>query len=812
MDDLPARFDVRLVPAAAGVWVGTLAGLSGALWPALLVFGLGSAALIIGVRIAAPAVAVAAVAALLAGWAVATLLASAARSDPLVAAAADGSWAVVDASVAGIPRPVAAGFPVADDVDGSGGAGGTGSAGGTGGAGGGAGGGAASTAAGNWAVPIRVATVQVAGRQWTPVAEVSMLGQGPGWGQLVPGARVSVAGLLRPDPFPALPAVSIRVRGEPVLTHPPPWWQDRAAGIRRHLVQAAAGLDPDARGLLPGLVVGDTSGLPTALTTDARSTGLTHLLAVSGSHFAILGGSVVLLFRRFGPRIGAVAGVVALLVLVVVVGPQPSVLRAAVMGSITLAAMLIGRARSALPALCTAVIGLLFAAPELGASAGFALSVQATAGLVLFAPSWSAALTRRGWPRGWADLLVIPAAAAVVTVPVITALSGAVSLAGLPANVLVAPVVAPALILGALTAIAAPWWPAGGRALARADEPLLAWIAGVAHRMARWSMATVPWPASTAGALTLAGLLAVLLLALRSRRIRALLLASAVGALLVLVPARALATGWPLAGWVVTACEIGQGDGMVIATGEPGSGVVVDAGPDPALISGCLDRLGVSTVPLVIVTHLHADHAGGLAGVLAGRSVGAVGVGPDRTTPAWTALTGTAAGAGVPVVDLSAGTRWSSGDLTLEVLGPGGAFTGTNSDENNDSVVVRGTVHGVRILMTGDIEPPAQQQLLDTGVDLRADVLEQPHHGTAKFLPAFMSAVAPRVDLIGVGRGNSYGMPTPTALGEIERVGAVVLRTDLDGDASVALVDGRLVTAVRGPVLPAVRGGPGGGG
>lgn len=809
-DDPPARFDLRLVPAAAAAWAGSLAGLSASTWPTLVVFGLGSVVLGVGVRTARPAVAVGAVTALLAGWAVAALTASAARADPLVAAAVDGSWAVLDASVAGIPRPVAAGFPVADDQDRGGSPAGAGGPAGADGAAG-SGVGAGPPAAGNWAVPVRVRLVQVAGRQWTPVVGFTLLGQGPGWGRLVPGAGVSAAGLLRPDPFPVLTAVSIRVRGGPVSTHPPSWWQNGAADVRRHLVEAAAGLGPDARGLLPGLVVGDTSGLPNALTTDARSTGLTHLLAVSGSHFAILGGAVVLLFRRFGPRTGAAAGAVALLVLVVVVGPQPSVLRAAVMGSITLAAMLLGRTRSALPALCAAVIGLLCWAPELAASAGFALSVQATAGLVLLAPSWSAALARRGWPPGWAGLLVIPAAAAVVTVPVIAALSGAVSLAGLPANVLVAPVVAPALILGALSAITAPWWPAGGRALARADEPLLDWIAGVAHRMARWSMATVPWPASTVGALALAALLTVLLLALRSRRLRALLLATVAGAMLVLIPAHAVAPGWPVAGWLVTACEIGQGDGMVIATGEPGSGVVVDAGPDPALISGCLDRLGITTVPLVVVTHLHADHAGGLAGVLAGRRVGAVGVGPDRTTSAWTALSGTAAAGGVPVVDLAAGTRWTSGELTLEVLGPAGAFAGTDSDENNDSVVVRGTVHGVRILMTGDIEPPAQQQLLDAGVDLRADVLEQPHHGSGKILPAFMSAVAPRVDLIGVGRGNSYGMPTPTALAEIDRVGAIVLRTDLDGDASVALVDGRLVAAVRGPVLPAVRGGPGGG-
>jgi competence protein ComEC len=109
---------------------------------------------------------------------------------------------------------------------------------------------------------------------------------------------------------------------------------------------------------------------------------------------------------------------------------------------------------------------------------------------------------------------------------------------------------------------------------------------------------------------------------------------------------------------------------------------------------------------------------------------------------------------------------------------------------------------GVRILMTGDIEEPAQQALLDSHADLRADVLKEPHHGSAKILPEFLAAVDPSVSVIGVGADNDYGQPSPTALWDLAALGVhAVLRTDLDGDAQVGLGPTGLVTAIRGPTL-----------
>ncbi len=228
---------------------------------------------------------------------------------------------------------------------------------------------------------------------------------------------------------------------------------------------------------------------------------MTHLLAVSGSHFAILCGMVVVVLRRFGPRTAAVGGTLTLVGLVILVGPAPSVLRAAVMGAIAMLALLTGRTRSCVPALAAAVIALLLIDPEFAVSVGFALSVLATGGLILIAPAWSESLQRRGVPQGWADLLVVPVAAQIVTMPVIVLISGSVSVVGVLANLLVAPVVAPALVLGVLCALTGPWWPGAAAVSAQLVAPLLSWIAGVAHTLARWPNATVPWPATPVGAL-----------------------------------------------------------------------------------------------------------------------------------------------------------------------------------------------------------------------------------------------------------------------------------------------------------------------
>ena len=654
-----------------------------------------------------------------------------------------------------------------------------------------------------WRVDVVVHRAQAAGMTWASTARLTIYGQGRKWSDLVPGEVIGAEGKAGEQQFGSTPQIVLRARDPPRLLADGPWWSGLAHTLREELSANASRLSGDAAGLLPGLVVGDTSGISEQLDADGKATSIAHLLAVSGSHFAILCGIVVIALRRFGPRAAAAGGGLTLVGLVVLVGPEPSVLRAALMGGIAMVALLAGRTRSVVPALATAVIALVLLDPGLALSVGFTLSVLATVGLVLIAPSWSEALQRRGFPPGWADMLAIPAAAQVVTMPVIVLISGSVSVVGVLANILVAPVVAPALVLGMLCAMTGPWWSAAAGLLARCVEPLLLWIAGVAHRLARWPTATVPWPATLAGALLLTGLSIAAAVLLRHRRFRELLAAAAVGITLIVVPARVISPGWPMTGWLMTACEVGQGDAMVLSTGEPGTAVVVDTGPDPAVVDGCLDRLGVGTIPLLLLTHLHADHIDGLSGVLSGRSVGVIAVGPGREPgPAWTDVTAAAAADAVPLIELHPGMRWTSGDLRLTALAPRKEFTGTDSDPNNDSLVVMAEHGGRRVLLTGDIELEAQQALLNAGDDLRADVFKVPHHGSSKLLDRLVEAVSPSVAVIGVGVDNDYGHPSPTALDLLARHGvSTVLRTDQQGDVAVGVEGDEITVAARGPTI-----------
>ncbi|MGH3932299.1 MAG: ComEC/Rec2 family competence protein, partial [Pseudonocardiaceae bacterium] len=296
----------------------------------------------------------------------------------------------------------------------------------------------------------------LAGHHWRGGGRVVLLAPTQGWIGLLPGQRVRATGLLAVPDRSDLTVVVLRVRGEPeVLTAPTPI--QRGAEQLRSGLRRAAGevLGPEAAGLLPALVVGDTSAMVPSVVEEFRAAGLTHLTAVSGANVAILCGAVLGLARLAGagPRTAAVLAGLALVGFVVLCRPSPSVLRAAVMGAVALLALVLGRRRSAVPALCVAVSALLMVDPALGSDPGFALSVLATGGLVLLAPSWAAALRRNRVPPGIAEALAVPAAAHVVTAPVVAALSGQVSLVAVLTNLLAAPAVAPATVLGALAVL-----------------------------------------------------------------------------------------------------------------------------------------------------------------------------------------------------------------------------------------------------------------------------------------------------------------------------------------------------------------------
>jgi competence protein ComEC len=524
------------------------------------------------------------------------------------------------------------------------------------------------------------------------------------------------------------------------------------------------------------------------LEEDFRSAGLAHLTAVSGANVAIVLAAVLWPLRRraVDRRVQVVVALLGLTAFVVLARPSASVVRAAAMGAVSLWALATGRPRAAVPALAAATAVLLVMEPDLARDAGFALSVAATASIVLLAPGWSRRLRARGWPAPVADALAVSAAAGLATAPLVAGISGTVSLVSIPANLLAAPAVPVATVLGLAAAVAAPVYPPLADALVWLAGWPVRWLVVVAERAAALPDAAVGWPAGAAGAVALGVLLLLAAVLLwRSPRRRAIALAALVAVVLVGWPLRQATRGWPVDGTVLVACDVGQGDALVIPT-APGAGVLVDAGPEVGPVDRCLDRLRIDTLPLVLLSHLDADHVGGLAGALTGRRVGVVATGPlapdDTRSAALDALLRRTSGTRSL---LSAGDRVQVGQARLEVLAPRPEQAVAGTAPNDLSVVVRVTVHGLRILLTGDLGAEAESRLVRAGIDLTADVLKVPHHGSADADPRFLAATRARVALVSVGADNTYGHPTPRLLHWLARDGMRVHRTDRQGDLAI---------------------------
>ncbi len=647
-------------------------------------------------------------------------------------------------------------------------------------------------------VVLRLDVEQVDGRGVrTAVASPVLVFADRAWLDLPWQARVQATGRLAPPQDGADDVVAVLVpRGPPTLLADPGWVARAADVVRKRFAEATDGLPADARGLLPGLVIGDTSRTPHDLDEAMLVTGMTHLSAVSGSNVAIvlaaaLGLAGLLgLRRRWRPLLAAVL----LLAFVVLVRPEPSVVRAAAMGAVGLLGLSTSRRRAGLPALSVAVLVLLVWDPWLARSAGFALSTLATLGLLLFAGPWGAAVGRL-LPmriRGWGPALAVPVAAQLMCAPVIVLLQSSVSVVGVVANLFAAPFVAPATVLGVATAlISVVSTTVAGWVGWLAALPTLA-IARVARTAAGVPLATVPWPGTGVGAalLALVGVGLVVAgpwLGHQARRRPLLPVGVVMFAVGAAVPTHVLT--WPLPGWGFVACDVGQGDGLVLATG-PGRAVVVDVGPDPALMDDCLSRLRIQVVDAVVLTHFHADHVDGLPGVLHGRSVRQILASPVRD-PAyqWQEVSDWAASAGVPFGELYAGDDLAWPGLSAHVWWPARVLH-DGSVPNNASVVLTVQAAGLRLLLLGDVEREAAHLVLQAlQHDARAppvlDVVKVAHHGSANRDDGLLAYARAPVAVVSVGADNDYGHPAPSTLSTLAQDGFRVYRTDLSGDVAV---------------------------
>lgn len=562
------------------------------------------------------------------------------------------------------------------------------------------------------------------------------------------------------------------------------------AWLRERTVVASSELPQPAAGLVPGLAVGDTRAVTPDLDAAMKASSLTHLTAVSGANCALVVGAGFAVAAALGLRrtVRVAVGAVLLTGFVLLVTPEPSVVRAAVMAAVGMIALLLGRTGAGLGVLCLSVAVLLMLDPWLAFEIGFALSVAATAALLTLARPLARGLSR--WmPSPLALALAVPLSAQLVCGPIIVLIAPQLATYGVVANLVAAPAAPPATILGVLACLT-PGIPMLQTVLLWLAWVPAAWIAGTAEVAAGLPASILPWWEGVPGVIAMAvlGVVVAVAIAVRrrgrwsgvaivtSRGAVVLLAGCAIGGMAV---ATVVAPVTVPGRWAVAACDVGQGDAVVVRSA--GRIMVVDTGPEPDAVTACLRRLGVDRIDLLVLTHFDLDHVGGSA-ALAGRVDtvlhGPVPVGDERVLFRLGAAR---------TIEASAGMTGVLGDASWRVLWPrpsAGFLPG------NDSSVVIDIGGGAvpHTVLLGDLGAEAQQALRASGA-LRGpyEVVKVAHHGSADQDPTLYLEVAASVGLVSVGEGNDYGHPRAEALAMLAAAGTAVARTDENG---MVLVDG----------------------
>jgi competence protein ComEC len=580
-----------------------------------------------------------------------------------------------------------------------------------------------------------------------------------------------------------------------------------------------AGMPSREAQLARGFVLGEDEGIDAATVEDFRRAGLSHLLAVSGQNVALLALLAMPLLAALGLplRIRLVWILAAIVVYVPLAGAGPSIVRAGVMGAITVLATLAGRRSSRLYALAVAAVVTLAIDPHIATDVGWQLSFAAVLGILALAQPLRRAIAARIGKRGWRGALAegaaVTTAATLATAPLIAFHFESISTMTLVANLLALPAVAPAMWLGMLAALAGqiPGFPVAF--LNTLAAPLLAYIAQVAAWCGRPSWAylrlslgagglSASYVGLAGGAVGVPALLRRRRLALLRRGVAAarpgcnandtkwvsfalrprlwwLLIGMSAVALSLAAIALGSAggggdTAGPVAGLRVSVLDVGQGDAILLQPAHAPA-VLVDGGPPGDDLVAKLHSAGVERLGVAVVTHEQSDHAGGIE-----EALGRMPIARLAYARLSRHLRGEAVADGAEPNRLAEGASLRSGQLRVEVLWPPPALLAApldGADPNSQALVLLARWRTFSILLTADAE--AGEVPIDPGT---VDVLKVAHHGSEDAgLDALLDRIRPKLALISVGADNSYGHPTAATLAALAAHRVPILRTDRDG-------------------------------
>ena len=578
--------------------------------------------------------------------------------------------------------------------------------------------------------------------------------------------------------------------------------------------------------LLTGILLGNDNGIPPDLAEDFRITGMTHIIAISGFNISILIAILVGIAENFLSKRGAVIFAISGIVLyTILVGADASVVRAAIMGGIYLFAnRWLGRPNFAFASLFLSGLLMTLVDPFTLWDVGFQLSFTATLGLMLYGTpfsQWTRARLLRWLDEGivnqimkiLSEAVLLTLAAQVLTLPLMMAYFGQLSLISLLANAFILPVQSGLMLWGGLATLGGLMIPVVGQVFAWVAWVFLSYTIWLVRLFARVPGATVPVDISLLGVIFIYLLIAGLTWYAKQdgeqrSEIRTKLghnlsqRTAVIASLLLAILAVSWHRGQPDGQLHIVFIDVGQGDAVLIVTPN-GRQLLIDGGFYPSVLNDELGRqmpFWDKEIDIMVATHPDADHVSGLVEVFDRYAIGRLitdgeGVGGS---PIYDEVLLAAEAAGTSIHPAQVGeVILLDEDIHLEVLHPGPTL---NTESRNENSVSMRLVYGdFTLLLTGDAEERAEREMLATGLPLQSLVFKAGHHGSrsSSTMP-FLEVVQPQIIVVSAGLGNRFGHPHPEMLARAAAVGAAVLRTDELGTIEV-ITDGHTMWWQAGP-------------
>ncbi len=573
--------------------------------------------------------------------------------------------------------------------------------------------------------------------------------------------------------------------------------------VRSRFLENLSGLSEDSRGLVAGLAIGERNLISVELDQAMRDLSLTHLIAVSGANLAIVLGSIYFLTAWMGlsRNLRFATALIVMCLYVLLVGPESSVIRAATMALFVMLGLWTGRGSNPIFALASAVFVLLLIDPGLATDVGFGLSAFATAGLVVLTPVIYQRLEGR-MSKVLAAALAATSAAQLYTLPIILYLQPSLPIYSVAANLLVEWVVAPVTILGMLSVVFSTFFPLLAQLLSFFASLGTEWIVLVANNLSELPFVRTHFPAGVWGialVTTMAILVTIWLRSKKYSRVGLVALLATLGVTISWISADVLRINSFAGDWEIYACDVGQGDALLVRSGDEIA--LIDVGPDPELIAHCLKMAGIDSLALLVLTHFDADHVGGIKG-LRSVEIKRVLISPFRDSrPLVAEVERELAAKGIRAEHGFRGLTGAIGEIEWLVISPS-ASASEVSDSNDASLALVFDIDSYALLTLGDLGESGQLRLLKSEQRLFHQLAERPlvikfaHHGSADQSEDLYRLLKPDLAIFLVGK-NRYGHPTNKAIEIVSRLGATVIRTDKQGPLAIGY-EGGLVYRVGG--------------